>query len=276
MKHFSNTYIFTFSAIMVVIVAAILSIIALQLQPIQDRNEQLEKMKNILASVHIESTAKNAEDLFQKYIVDSYVVNIQGDKVESLDAFTIDLKKELDKINKIQLLKEKTSEKQESPFQKFISSLGTQTKIDNTKTRQEIQNLQKLRYLPVFECQKDGLKYYIFPLRGKGLWGPIWGYISLHQDMKTIYGAMFDHKTETPGLGAEIADLPFQSQFSEKKIYNEENEFVSIEVVKGGADPANIYAVDAISGGTITSKALEEMCYDFLIDYSVFLKSKMN
>lgn len=276
MKHFSNTYIFTFSAIMVIIVAALLSIIALQLQPIQERNEQLEKMKNILTSVHIESTAQNAEKLFQKYIVESYVINSKADKIKSLDAFNIDLKKELDKINKIQLLKEKTSAKQESPFKKFLSSLGFKKETDNIKLTEQIQNLQQSRYLPVFECRIDTFHFYIFPLRGKGLWGPIWGYISLHEDMNTIYGVMFDHKTETPGLGAEIADIPFQSQFNEKKIYNEQNEFVSVEVVKGGAEPSNVHAVDAISGGTITSKAVEKMCYEFLIDYNDFLNSKMN
>ena len=245
MKNFSNVYIFSFSAIMVVIVAALLSIVALKLQPIQDRNEQLEKMKNILASVHVESTAKNAEELFDKYIVDSYVINIKGDKVPSVDAFTVDLKEELDKINKIQTLMEKTEDRQMSPFKTYISSFGKKQVIDNTKIEKQIQDLQNSRLLPVFECIKDSVHYYVLPLRGKGLWGPIWGYISLHADMNTIYGALFDHKTETPGLGAEIADKPFQDQFMGKQIFSDKDKFVSIDVVKGGADKANPNAVAA-------------------------------
>ena len=59
------------------------------------------------------------------------------------------------------------------------------------------------RLLPVFECQTEsGLKY-IFPMRGAGLWGPVWGFVSLNDGMNTIYGANFDHQSETPVLGAE-------------------------------------------------------------------------
>ena len=61
------------------------------------------------------------------------------------------------------------------------------------------------QYLPVFKATlDDGESVTIIPVEGKGLWGPIWGYVSLKSDMSTIYGVTFDHKGETPGLGAEI------------------------------------------------------------------------
>ena len=132
----------------------------------------------------------------------------------------------------------------------------------------EIRKPQEERDYPVFVyVNESGAKKYVVPVRGKGLWGPIWGYIALNDDLNTIYGAVFDHKGETPGLGAEINTEWFQEPFTGKTLFDENGEFVSIEVVKGGADPSDPHGVDAISGGTITSKALEEMILDCLTGY---------
>lgn len=127
------------------------------------------------------------------------------------------------------------------------------------------------QYLPVFIAVDDsGDTLQVFPVEGKGLWGPIWGYISLKDDMETIAGVTFDHKGETPGLGAEINTTAFESQFQNKSLY-ENGSFVSIKVVKGGAVKGDPHEVDAISGGTITSKGLEAMVHDCLIKYNKYL-----
>jgi len=127
------------------------------------------------------------------------------------------------------------------------------------------------RNLPVFiGSLSNGDKAYIVPLRGKGLWGPIWGYISFNKDFNTIYGAFFDHQGETPGLGAEIKETFFQEEFINKQIFDAGGTFKSIEVVKGGAQPGNPNQVDAISGGTITSKGLEDMLKASLSDYTTY------
>lgn len=118
-------------------------------------------------------------------------------------------------------------------------------------------------------------RYYIIPLRGVGLWGPVWGYISLSDDFNTVYGATFDHKSETPGLGAEIATDIFARQFENKKIFNSNGDFVSVQVVKGGAGEGNLHQVDAISGGTITSKAVEEMLYKNIKEYMEFFAANL-
>lgn len=125
--------------------------------------------------------------------------------------------------------------------------------------------------LPVFIAVADnGDTLHILPLEGKGLWGPIWGYVALKKDLSTIAGVTFDHKGETPGLGAEINTSAFESQFHDKSIF-ENGRFVSVRVVKGGADPNNSHQVDGISGGTITSKGLEAMVHDGLIKYEKYL-----
>lgn len=127
------------------------------------------------------------------------------------------------------------------------------------------------RQLPVYVCQlKDGSTKYILPVRGKGLWGPVWGYVAMNEDKATVFGATFGHKGETPGLGAEIEKEAFQLQFKGKKIMKDGE--IKFEIAKGGAKPGDEYAVDAISGGTITSKGVESMLVDCLGAYSAFLK----
>jgi Na+-transporting NADH:ubiquinone oxidoreductase subunit C len=225
-----NIYTFLYAAIMVILVAAILASVSMALKPRQKRNFEIEKKKNILASVNIESDATNAEKIYSEKILNEYVVNVNGEQVEG-DAFNTDLKKE------------------------------------RAKEANEM-------LLPIFECQTDdGIKY-VLPLRGAGLWGPIWGYVSLNEDMNTIFGANFDHEGETPGLGAEISTTAFEEQFIGKKLFDNTGKLVSILVAKVGEVAPEEHKVDGISGGTITSKGLENMLLDDFTSYQEFLKMK--
>ena len=97
---------------------------------------------------------------------------------------------------------------------------------------------------------------YVVPVVGRGLWGPIWGFLALEVDGKTIYGAVFNHKTETPGLGAEIREDFFQEKFLGKSLRAEGSPY--FEVRKGGA-VTDDHSVDGITGGTITSRGVGEM-----------------
>ena len=122
---------------------------------------------------------------------------------------------------------------------------------------------------PVFIARlNNGARKYIFPLAGSGLWGPIWGYLALDDDLNTVYGASFSHKSETPGLGAEIATEHFANEFKGKQLY-EGVAFRSIAVVKSGANGP--YAVDGISGGTMTSKGVQQMLKTSLSVYEGYI-----
>ncbi|MGB0177699.1 MAG: NADH:ubiquinone reductase (Na(+)-transporting) subunit C [Owenweeksia sp.] len=220
-----NSYTFMFAAIMVVVVAALLSFAATSLKPMQDENVEREKMQNILASIGVEVERDGAEEKYKEYIKQELVIR-NGKVEEGVDAFTVEMSKEV------------------------------------AKPAQE-------RNAPLYVASKEGQTYYIIPLRGKGLWGPIWGYISLSEDANTVYGAVFDHKGETPGLGAEIVTPMFSEQFHEKKILNADKELVSIEVRKG--DASGEYQVDGISGGTITSQGVQDMIEDNMDAYFPFL-----
>lgn len=221
-----NSYTFIFAGIMVVVVAALLSFAATSLKPYQEKNISLEKKQSILKSIGVEVSRDEADEAYDKYIVQDMVLR-NGDVVSDQVAFNVDLSKEV------------------------------------VKAPEE-------RYAPLYVANKEGKTYYVIPLRGKGLWGPIWGYLSLQDDVNTVYGAIFDHKTETPGLGAEIATPVFMDQFQGKKILNEKGEFVSIQVKKGNAE--GDYEVDGISGGTITSVGVQSMINNSVGPYIDFLK----
>jgi Na+-transporting NADH:ubiquinone oxidoreductase subunit C len=242
MRSFSNTYIFVFSLIMVTIVAVLLSFVATQLKPLQEMNVQIEKKQDVLRSVGQAENAAEAEDK-NTYINEEFTKYIT-------ESYVVDFNG-----NRVE-------------NDAFEVMLGLTAEI--RKPRED-------RNYPVFVYSENGGgKKYVVPVRGKGLWGPIWGYVALEEDLNTIAGAVFDHKGETPGLGAEINTGWFQEPFTGKTIFNEAGEFVSVEVVKGGADPSNVHQVDAISGGTITSKALEEMLIDCMTGYVAHFKELAN
>lgn len=231
----SSGFTFIFSSVMVIIVAVLLASAAIVLGPYQSKNVRLEKMQNILSSVGIKATRDEAEKLYNQYVKEQLVLNSKGEPVaEKISAFDIDLKKELDKARK--------------------------GKADE-------------QLFPLFVFNKDGKLYYIIPVRGKGLWGPIWGYIALEGDLNTVYGASFGHKGETPGLGAEIETEEFQKQFKGKKIFDEAGNFVSVHLIKGGAAPEDPHGVDAVSGGTITSTGVSEMLQRTIRSYLPYFKT---
>ncbi len=132
------------------------------------------------------------------------------------------------------------------------------------------------RLLPVYVCQlPDGEVKYIVSCYGAGLWGPIWGYVSFDADGSTIYGAYFNHQGETPGLGAEIEKPAFASQFDGKSVVASDGAFVPVDVVKAGQKPVDARRdyVDAVSGGTITSKGVASMLDNCLAPYAAYLQN---
>ncbi len=130
------------------------------------------------------------------------------------------------------------------------------------------------RRLPVYECKTDEGTKYILPVYGAGLWGPIWGYVAVNDDMNTIYGANFAHVGETPGLGAEINTKKFQDQFKGKTIFDTNGNLVSIIVAKSSETAPAEHKVDGISGGTITSKGLQTMLLNDFTTYKAFFNTK--
>ncbi len=231
----SNKYIFLYSIALVVVVAAVLAVASIVLKPAQQKNVEVEKMQSILRSVQKAAAPESAKNK-KRYIEDEYAKYIT-------EAF-------------------------------IVNSIGEKLGGDAfaVSLEEEMAKPVAERKLPVFVCtDDDGLKKYIIPVRGVGLWGPLWGYVALENDFSTVCGVVFDHKGETPGLGAEISTPQYQAQFVGKQIFDGAT-FTSIQVVKGGATQGKLHEVDAISGGTITSKGLEAMLSATLSSYLNFFK----
>ena len=129
--------------------------------------------------------------------------------------------------------------------------------------------------LAVYVCSVNGQTKYVIPVYGMGLWGPISGYIALNDDKSTIYGAYFNHESETAGLGAEIKDnQKWQEQFQGKKLFKgADRNAITISVLKK-RDSNDPNSVDAVTGATLTSNGVTDMLHDCLGQYVKFLNAK--
>jgi Na+-transporting NADH:ubiquinone oxidoreductase subunit C len=246
---FSNRYIFLYASVMVIIVALLLSLTATILQPYQQRNLEVEKMKDILGAAGITAETKDIPDTYNKYVAEEIVIDESGNLVASysqgklqqgnIRAFDIIIKEQLNALSK--------------------TGKGL---------------------LPLYIIFKDGKKLFVIPLQGRGLWGPVWGTIALEDDLNTVAGVTFGHKSETPGLGAEISTEEFQSRFKQKKIFNENGDFMSVSIVKGGVKNSKtipeIHGVDGISGGTITCDGTTDMLRSNIEYYIPYFKKIKN
>ena len=212
----SNGYTFSFAIVMVVVVGTLLAVASQGLKTRQDKNATDKKMISILSAINVEATRDNAQEIYDKYVVDSKII---AGKDLSAEAFDVDIKKEF--------------------RDKKLAASD--------------------RNYPLYICEKDSNKYYVIPVIGTGLWGPIWGFVALESDYRTIYGATFDHKTETPGLGAEIKYASYSDQYTGESVADTSGVFQPIIVVKDGSGSGLNSKVDGITGGTITSKGVEEM-----------------
>lgn len=126
--------------------------------------------------------------------------------------------------------------------------------------------------LTLYQCEVDGNKKVVVPVRGMGLWGPIWGYVALDDDKTTIFGAYFNHESETAGLGAEIKDSrAWQDQFRGKKVYSVDGKVVI--AVKKKSDVKNPESeCDAVTGATLTSDGVSLMLQESFEKYKSYLK----
>ena len=128
---------------------------------------------------------------------------------------------------------------------------------------------------PLYICKVDGQTKYVVPVKGMGLWGGLWGYIGINDDGCTVYGAYFSHESETAGLGALIAELPFQEQFKGKKIFDS-NGNVVLSVIKVGKKINGLDAssrCDALTGATLTSDGVDQMLKSCLAKYKDILNN---
>ncbi len=225
-----NSYTILFSILMVVVVGSLLAFVAQGLKPTITENQRIEIQQNILYAMGVNNNEEGSREFIApenagkefSKFITKQLVIQNGEASEDEQAYLIDIKKE--------------------------------------KTKAEDPSYS--RRLPLFIGEKDGKTYYIAPVRGKGLWDAIWGYVAMDENM-TVQGVFFDHKGETPGLGANIKERFFMDDFYGEELLTESGRFEGITVAKGNADPKNTdkedHEVDAIAGATITGDGVSAM-----------------
>lgn len=229
-----SLYTFLYAGAMAIIVATVLVLLSEGTKEMQEINVKSAKMVDILASAGVKATPDDVQAKFDKYIGEhAYAIDMKGEKV--------------------------------------ITDGKVAFALDLKK---ELRAKPEDRRLPVYEFRdKGGVVRYILPVYGKGLWGPIWGYVAMNEDKNSIYGVTFGHKTETPGLGAKITEDKFKDSFKGKQLFSGKK-LLGITVKKGKAEKGDLHSVDGISGGTITGKGLEKMLIDCMKNYENFLNNK--
>jgi|TARA_B100000965_G_scaffold233757_1_gene195789 Na+-transporting NADH:ubiquinone oxidoreductase subunit C len=242
-----NSYTLLFAVCLVVIVGTLLAAVDSSLKEKIRINKILEKQQNILYAIGINENEGNSvsfistEKAEQEF--NKYVINqiyIQGQNII-----------EDDKAYLIDVKKEKAL-----------------SKDPNYKRR-----------LPLFIAEKDGKNLYVAPIRGKGLWDAIWAYVSMDENM-VIRGIYFDHKGETPGLGANIKQRFFMDDFIGEALLDSEGKFKGVNVSKTNLDPKNEdkydHEVDAIAGSTITGDGVTAMIRSDLSLYQSYFNNINN
>ena len=239
-----NSYTIIFAIGMVIVVGTLLAAIDASLKDKIKTNKILEKQQNILYAIGINNNEGNNVSFVSTdeapSLFEKYIVSqiyIQGNRiVEDDEAYLIEVKKE--------------------------KTLAKDLAYD--------------RKLPLFIAEKDDKRYYVAPIRGKGLWDAIWAYIAMDENM-TIIGAYFDHKAETPGLGANINQRFFMDDFIGEKLLDSNGNFKGIKVSKTNLDPRNEvkddHEVDAIAGSTITGDGVSAMIKSDLRLYMPYFKT---
>lgn len=151
-----------------------------------------------------------------------------------------------------------------------LNIVGLKGEAIDRQYAQTITDVQTEAGGPVYVAQVDDQTKYVLPVKGRGLWGGLWGYISIDEDKQHVFGTYFDHESETAGLGARIKERWFQEQFNGKPIFTDNTQQVALTVVKKGASKAET-EIDGVTGATLTSNGVAGMVTDGLQAYIDFL-----
>jgi Na+-transporting NADH:ubiquinone oxidoreductase subunit C len=212
---------------------------AVMLRPHQVANKAMDFKKNVLKVAGIYDESQSIDAQFET--VEVKIVDLETGKFTDVIA-------DIEKFDQV------------ASSKKPDLSVKVNPKDDIAKL------ITREKYAKVFLVNDDAgnLSRVILPVRGKGLWSTMSGFISLDKDLNTILGFGFYSHGETPGLGGEVDNPKWISLWQGKKVYSENGE-VKVSVVKGHVDastPEAEYKVDGLSGATLTSNGV-----DYLIKY---------
>ena len=275
MQRQGNIYIFSFAAIVCIIVSIIVALSSTALKPRQKQETRLDVVRNILSVSGMPGdkikSLKPAEVLSTfKENFSPLLLDKNNSKVDpsSLEKPLLDLgytREELDEMFAFELI---------NVFNAKVGLLSKRAGI----SREEYDPGYKLVFL---NLENNEIKQYIVPIDGYGLWGMMYGYIAIDRDLLTVKGIRFYNHQETPGLGGECEKPWFTDQYIGKKILKEDGTFVSVNIVKGKS--GDIFSgseldhyVDGISGATITGDSINSFIKDDLNKFEPYFQTIRN
>ena len=213
--------------------AIIVSVTAVSVRPEQNLNVENEKKVKILAAAGIKTNKVDEE--FSR--IKTVFVDFETDKLVIIDPA-------YDHI-------------------KAASNPDLSTVIPKADDIAVLKRRENIGTIYVWVDEQNDIEKLVLPIRGYGLWGTLYGYLSLDSDLNTVRGIeYYDHK-ETPGLGGEVDNPNWKSDWYGKRIYNDDGS-VALYVTKGAS--STDYEIDGISGATLTTNGVSNMIKYWLGD----------
>lgn len=237
----SNTFIVALGVCLVC--ATLVSSAAVFLKPLQESNKLTDRKKNILAAAGLLEETSDINALFGNRIKDIVIDLETGKNVSDQYEESEQYPEGVASYDQIDVAESNNKEK------------SVELKDDPATIKRK--ELHSHVYIVKSSDTDDTPAMYVFPIRGKGLWSIMKGFIALDSDLRTIKGITFYEHGETPGLGGEIDNPEWKSHWVGKELYGDQGD-VAIKIVKGEweSDP---HAIDSLSGATITSRGVEKM-----------------
>jgi Na+-transporting NADH:ubiquinone oxidoreductase subunit C len=229
-----------------VVLGGLLSGVSQVLGPAQKKAQDLDTKKQILGAIPAEKeklSAMTPEEILSRYseVISSEVTNYQGEIVT-------------------------TNEK------------GEPVVAENVNIEKNYKKTPENRLFPVFKYNGGSEQAFILPTFGAGLWDAIWGYVAITPNMETVIGVSFDHKGETPGLGARITSDDVQARYRGKELYDNQGDLVSVTMVKGENTPESALGpnkVDGMAGATLTANGVNAMLENYLGYYQNYFEKNV-
>ena len=221
--------------------SVLVSSVAVGLKTIQDKNRELDKLKNILIAGNISRGNADVRQLFREKI-EADIVDLNSGAIVRKEDYT-------------NLL---------NPESFDIKTMTKHPKYNRVLTvDQDIAQIKRIPKNMVIYWVKDqgNIDKIILPIYGKGLWSTMYGFIALDKDLMTVKGFTFYEHGETPGLGGEVDNPGWKQSWIGKKIVNESGD-LKVKVIKDKVDPMDansVYQIDGLSGATITTRGVDAL-----------------
>jgi Na+-transporting NADH:ubiquinone oxidoreductase subunit C len=233
---------FLVAAVLCIVCSVLVSSATVLLRPWQTENKELDRKRNILEAAGLydrqDPPEQPADEIFEARVT-PVLINLETGK--PVEEGTID---------------PANYDQREAARNPQLSE-----PVNPPQALPGISRREKYAFVYKVSDEEGNLSQVVFPVYGKGLWSTLYGFIAVKADGTTVNGITFYEHAETPGLGGEVDNPAWKSQWPGKKIYNDQWE-MAIEVVKGQASsqtPDALYEIDGLSGATITTRGVSNL-----------------